>query len=271
MYTDQALVPAPDQDAVVAVAGKQIGEKCGVDHTAALGLLHVACSNKISADECNKLVAMDKQDDLHSLFQEGVRAAGKRHAAKSLGGTLALAKRIVEALQGSLWVQLDHHTQSICFNITVPVLLPVDMRNEIFRTVGVGVLAIEDCPTQRKLLETYLKKLRVPHTVLGAQIEHFENICEHAKEFVQLNDGLRLIVILDQNLNENPLILGTDLAQQLKGAFAKADLITLIRSGNTLADDIELYMRHTDGIIEKTDSFPTLRSKLARLMMHNFD
>ena len=273
MYTNQALVPAPISSDSVVVEGSQIGDSVNSasdKSMPALGLIYVSCTNQLDPADCKKLADLHRAGELASLFKEGVRAAGERHAAKSAGDGLALTKSVIEALQGSLWVHLDEDCQTICFSTTVPLLLPIVSNSELFRS-GVGVMAVDDCATQRMMLQVYLKKLGVPYQVLGADPDHYSNICKYAKEFVSLNGGVQLMVILDQHLSEDPVIFGIDLADQLAANFNKWELFTFIRSGNTMTDDIKLYLKHADGFLEKNDSFTTLRSKLLTQLMVRTD
>ena len=70
------------------------------------------------------------------------------------------------------------------------------------------------------------------------------------------------MVIIDQNLGENPLVLGTHLAKRLREHCLPETLVTLIRSGNSMTEDIKLYLEDADGLVEKNDSYPVLRTKV---------
>jgi len=152
-------------------------------------------------------------------------------------------------------------TKTIYFHINVPALLPA-IDPSAHMPSGVGVLAIDDCPTQRMMLTVYLKKLGAPFQVLGDKEDHYTDICSIADGFIHRHGGVKLVAILDQNLCEEPIILGTQLSQQLREHCKPTNLVTLIRSGNTMTDDIKLYLEHSDGFLEKNDSFPVLRSKI---------
>jgi len=271
----KCLPPTPVAQDTIVVQGLQIGDRipAGPDEGAIiLAMLHVSVSNTVVPDDFARLMKMQNQGGVHSLFDEGMRIAGERHAASSAGEGLALTKSVCASLFGTLWVKLDVETRTIGFHITVPALFPaVDPCQNM--QAGVGVLAIDDCPTQRMMLTIYLKKLKAPFQVLGEAPAHYTDICEIANSFVQRHGGVKLVAILDQNLGEDPLVLGTELSRRLRQNCIAQDLVTLIRSGNTMSDDIKLYLQEADGFLEKNDSFPTLRSKiiaqLATLAAHS--
>jgi len=260
----KCLPPTPVAQDTIVVQGLQIGDRipAGPDEGAIiLAMLHVSVSNTVVPDDFARLMKMQNQGGVHSLFDEGMRIAGERHAASSAGEGLALTKSVCASLFGTLWVKLDVETRTIYFHITVPALFPAVDASAHMQS-GVGVLAIDDCPTQRMMLTVYLKKLGAPFQVLGDKPEHYTDICGIADGFIQRHGGVTLVAILDQNLMEDPVVLGTQLAGQLRDHCRPQDLVTLIRSGNTMTDDIKLYLTEADGFLEKNDSFPVLRSKI---------
>ena len=259
--------PAPSAFDAVVTQGLQIGDQVptGPEQGATImALLHIVVSNEVTPDDFEMLKALHSKRRLHSLCEAGIRVAGERHASSSAGEGLALTKSVCESLFATFWVKLDTDAKTIHFNITVPVLF-VTSKDSDSMPSGTGIIAVDDCSTQRLGLRMYLRKMQVPYQILGEFSSHFDEICDIASNFASQPAVTKLVVILDQNLSANPLILGTQLADRLRECRCQFDintLVILIRSANTMTDDLKLYLQHADGFLEKSDSFSAIRSKI---------
>lgn len=273
MYKNSMKVPIPSAKDAEILTGLGIGDSIPASNEDDAekssrfdAVLHIAVRNLLDPMDHSKLNALHIRGELYTIFNEGVRVAGERHAAKSVGDGLALTKSVVESLYGSLWLELDLRDNSITFNIAVPILLAQAPSSAHFKS-GVGIIAVDDCATQRLMLTVYCKKMGIPFEILGESQEDFSNICGKSERFMQQNGVQQIIVVLDQNLSEDPYVRGTDLAKILRsdlrqGKLKDGQLTIFIRSGNTMTDDIREYLRYADGYLEKNDSYTVLRTKL---------
>ena len=154
--------PAPTAHDTIVTQGIQIGDPIPTgpeEGLIILAVLHVAVSNVVTSEDFDRMLQLQNQGGLHSLFEEGLRIAKERHASSSAGDGLALTKSVCESLFATLWVHLEAETRTIYFHITVPVLFPA-VAPSAGMPAGVGILAIDDCGTQRMMLKVYLKNSR---------------------------------------------------------------------------------------------------------------
>ncbi|MBU62573.1 MAG: hypothetical protein CMI26_08730 [Opitutae bacterium] len=250
-----------------------------------------------SGEQRRKFMEMARNGRLHELFEEGVRAAGEHNSLQSSGDGLALTRAVIEALMGSLHVSVfdsSNNNERLFFQVrcVVPVLCVEGSQQQQQQQKQQGghgggdddeddvlpentcIVALDDCKMQRMLLKSCLKKMGSSFLVLGDQQEHMtrpvENMLHQAQ---QVQPSLSTIIcILDQNLGaDTPL--GTDISQTLRTALIEdkrlraalsGGLHTFIRSANTQRDDVEMYLRHADGVVHKDVSWQNLRRQLVR-------
>jgi len=142
------------------------------------------------------------------------------------------------------------------------------------------IVALDDCKMQRVVLKSYLKKMDVPHVVLGDCEDHITNPVKNLlQEAIRVLPSLSTVVcILDQNLGKlnsttgEDAPLGTDIAQTLRTAV-KADrelasrltggLHIYIRSANDDGASVQFYMQNADGVIQKQASWKDIKIQIA--------
>ncbi|MAT60198.1 MAG: hypothetical protein CMH41_00840, partial [Micrococcales bacterium] len=263
--------------------------------TSVKGMLCMCFGNEVldtggsSGEQTRKFKEMAHNGRLHELFKEGVRVAGEHNSLQSSGDGLSLTRAVIEALMGALHVSVfgNKNTERLFFQVrcVVPVLCVEGSQQQQQQGDHDGgdddvlpentcIVALDDCKMQRMLLKSCLKKMGSSFLVLGDQQEHMTRPVEnmlHKAQQVQPSVST-IICILDQNLGAD-VPLGTDIAQTLCTALIEdkrlraalsGGLHTFIRSANTQRDDVEMYLRHADGVVHKDVSWRNLRRQLVR-------
>lgn len=259
---------------------------------------HMLCmsfTNEVKEEQMPALRELQAADKLGDLFKEGVRSAGKHNSDESAGDGLALASRVIASLYGRIDVSLYTDKPSstvrdkkLLFHVrcTVPVLAVVndDTGTTQASTTTIPsdttcIVALDDDKMQRVILKNYLKKMEVPHLVLGDWEDHItypvENLLQGA---LRVNPSAHTIVcILDQNLGKlettgGDAPLGTDIARMLRAALEtdrelvsqlSGGLHIYIRSANDDGASVQCYMQVADGVIQKQTSWKDMKQQIA--------
>ena len=228
--------------------------------------LNVVMTNDVHEGEFTNLKALATIDSLKSIFNQGTRVAGKRHASKSAGDGLCLCKNIAIALGGTMWVTLNEENRSISFHVSVPVIKPPSesARGKNSITLKMGICALDDDAIQRTFLKQMLKKVAGVSVweVWGETIPTPDTISSWILDFKEKHELDHVVFVTDENLSAEPEILGTYLTYALRNDPSVSDTITFIRSGNECTCDIEQYLKVSDGFVRKNEPLTKVMEKV---------
>ncbi|MBJ6372042.1 response regulator [Sedimentitalea arenosa] len=189
----------------------------------------------VSIEDTGIGIPADKVDHIFGEFNQVEDDRNRQFEGTGLG--LAISKRLIEMMDGSVWVESEEGAGS-CFGFKVtldrveddqpaPPRLHPKLRQ---------VLVVDDQPTIRGVLERQLGQLGLEVTGVGSG----------AEALAAMSDGIDLVVS-DHNM---PEMDGMELVEELRGA-GWSDVPFLLLSANASFAQNDPSFRHVQGLLQK--------------------
>ena len=176
-----------------------------------------------------------KRELIFDAFTQADSSTTRRFGGSGLG--LAITKRLVELMQGRMWLESEEgHGSAFHFTARFAVATPSAVVVPEPRLLdGLGVLVVDDNATSRRMLAEALGAWRLaPHVVEGG---------EAAWAFLDRAKGSRELPALVITDHEMPGLDGISLAQRMKADPALAAIPIVMLSSSSLPGDLSRARR----------------------------
>lgn len=207
------------------------------------------CAIHVTIEDTGIGIPADKVDHIFGEFNQVEDERNRQFEGTGLG--LAITKRLIEMMDGSVWVESEEGKGS-CFGFKVRLDRVADDRSEPPRLPAAlrKVIVVDDQPTIRAVLERQLSQLGLDVTGCGSGAEALKAMTSDID-----------LVLSDHNM---PEMDGLELVEELR-TNGWPDVPFVLLSSNASFAQNDPAFRHVQGLLQKPFPRRTLFDRLAEV------